>query len=144
LIHVVSPAAGHTSTVVPPPGCDPLSSDDSDTEARSDRRWTRAKTEATSMLARAREADPQRAHFTTIEKFFFQFAVASNPNSAPALLNMALVCQHLQRNLFLANRFYIRSLEIDPCNAVRGVLAVAAAARGSSLPASVCVRFCCS
>lgn len=68
------------------------------------------------MIAKGFYADPFRKHFLTIEKFFFEFAVASSPDDPGSALNMALVCQHLRKAYFEADRWYRRALSLDPCS----------------------------
>ena len=68
-------------------------SDDSEEEDQADERWKVTQAKAHALLRSAFAADPERKHFQALETFFFQFAAASSPTDALALLNFALVRQ---------------------------------------------------
>lgn len=93
-------------------------SDDEGHEAEreaEEAQWRTVQQEGLTLIRKALATDPNRKHFLTIEKFFFEFAVATSPNDPAGFLNMALVCQHLRGSYFEADRWYRRSLDGNPC-----------------------------
>lgn len=70
--------------------------------------------EAMRLLDKAAAIDPSRDKFKVASRSFFFWAVISQPNSAAAWLNFALVQQSVVGNFDLAEKYYRKALDLAP------------------------------